>query len=78
MKKLVLILVTALMLLGACTIHPTKPAPQLMAEVEAKKEVQVTWVKINTPPGIEGPCYAYFEDFTTGNGGYGYSGIWCR
>lgn len=39
---------------------------------------QVEWVPINPPPGVEGPCYAYFQRESSGYQGYGYSGVYCK
>lgn len=39
---------------------------------------QVEWVRINPPPDVNGPCYAYFRAEYRGGEGFGYSGIYCK
>ncbi len=44
---------------------------------ELKNDVnQVEWVEINSPPNVNGPCYAYFSHNFLSY--YGYSGVWCK
>ncbi len=69
MKKLILYLILSIMLLG-CS-GKDQPNDQGI--------YQVNWVEITSPPGIEGPCYAFFSgDSKSGYRGYGYSGVWCK
>lgn len=38
---------------------------------------EVEWTEINSPPGVDGRCYAYFMTDSSGYAGYGFSGVYC-
>ena len=75
-RKLFLSLVAFLttLTLVACASNSNQPP-------EAPDEsgiVPVNWVQINPPPGVNGPCFAYF--ITKDEGMYratGFSGVYC-
>lgn len=39
---------------------------------------QVEWIQINPPPGVNGPCYAFFHSEGFGNFQWSYAGVYCK
>lgn len=37
---------------------------------------QVQWVQVNPPPGVEGPCWGFYEDMI--GVGESLAGVWCK
>lgn len=79
-KKLlrVLSLLMISILILSCAPSPASDLNELPATQSEQPIVQVDWVQINPPPGVEGPCYAYFIDTEEGHWAVGYSGVWCK
>jgi len=80
-KSLIGALVLALFLFGACA-----PAPAQTLDSQkfgpttstVEEQTQLKWVPVNSPPGVEGPCYGYFITKAFGGEFYGFSGVWCK
>ena len=80
MKSLIGALVLALFLFGACA-----PAPAQTLDSQkfgpttstVEEQTQLKWVPVNSPPGVEGPCYGYFITKAFGGEFYGFSGVCC-
>lgn len=70
----ILMLTLLVVLLISCA--PFGPA-RVEKVVEGKKRVEVVWVEVNPPPGVEGPCYGFFQHEAAGYAGYGYAGVIC-
>lgn len=74
MFKKMLLLLVVLVLLSGCRVYQT-------ASVFLNDETdtyEVDWKRINPPPTVDGPCWAYFVGEKYGNAAYGYSGVYCQ
>ena len=70
MKKIIIITLLILRLSG-CGVGNT--------EISNSELENIKWVEIESPPGEDGPCYAFFlSSGYQGYRGYGYAGVWCR
>lgn len=73
MNRIVLFFVL-IFLLSGCGVSQDPPI-----EPSADR-INLNWVQVKPPPGVAGPCYAYFiSDHSADNRrGYAYSGVWCK
>lgn len=78
MKRLLVLLLILLFTLSAC--KPSNGVGSSLATT-TQGTAQVDWVQINPPPGVEGPCFAYFHVIVShaidSSGVHSYSGVWC-
>ena len=74
----ILIVLVALLLVAAIAVACSIQDDQPPIPVGSSEIHEVNWVLINAPPGVEGPCYAFFYKETMGSYfGFGYSGVYC-
>ena len=73
--RLFFVAVMATLTLAACGTNSNEPPEK----PDANGYVNVNWVQINPPPGVEGPCFAFFltkdQEF---NSATSFSGVHCE
>ncbi len=68
-----------LLVFVAVSCDPTNWTPSLQP-LAGGETIHLDWVAVNPPPGVSGPCYAYFHSIIqdASDLGFGYSGVWCN